>query len=105
MMEGLRVRFRETTAVRLREMTSLLDALDRDRSDAAALQLLARHFHALAGLGGTYGYPRVSELGDEGEASILPIVREEQVLAEETVERWRELVRDVARALDGMGLC
>ncbi len=104
-MDDLRVRFRETTAIRLREMTSLLDVLDRDRSDLAALQLLARHFHALAGLGGTYGYPRVSELGDEGDQSMLPIVREGHVPAEGTVARWRELVGEVTRAMDGTSLC
>lgn len=104
-MDELRVRFRETTEIRLREMTSLLDALDRDGNDATALQSLALHFHALAGLGGTYGYPRVSELGDEGEVSILPIVREGHGITEGIVARWRELVGDVARALHDSGLC
>lgn len=88
----LRVRFRESTACRLQEMRELLDALERNRADWEAVQKLARHFHALAGLGATYGYPRVSELGDEGEGSILPITRLGAVPPEPTVARWRELV-------------
>jgi chemotaxis protein histidine kinase CheA len=83
LMDSLRAHFRESTAERLREMTALLDLLDRD---AGAMEKLQRHFHALAGLGATYGYPRVSELGDEGESTNDPA-------------RWRELMDAVARAL------
>ena len=82
-MASLRAYFRESTAERLREMTELLDALD---TDASARERLERHFHALSGLGGTYGYPRISELGDEGERTNDPA-------------RWRELVDAVTRAL------
>ena len=80
-MAELRAHFRESTAERLREMRSLLDSLDDD-----ARERLARHFHALSGLGATYGYPRISELGEEGERTNDPA-------------RWRELVDAVARAL------
>jgi hypothetical protein len=83
LMARLRAHFRESTTERLREMTSLLDVLDRD---AGARERLQRHFHALAGLGATYGYPRISELGDAGERSDDPA-------------RWRELMDAVARAL------
>lgn len=96
MLQELRVHFRQTTAGRLGEMTSLLDALERDLDDARARQELARHFHALAGLGATYGYRRVSDLGDEGEGSMLELERGRAVLSEETLARWRELVALVA---------
>lgn len=82
-MASLRAHFRESTAERLREMTELLDALD---SDSSARERLERHFHALSGLGATYGYRRISELGDEGERTNDPA-------------RWRELVDEVTRAL------
>lgn len=96
LLAELRDRFRESTAGRLQEMCELLDTLARDRADAATLEKLARHFHALAGLGATYGYPRVSELGDEGEAAILPMTRSGTVPPTELVARWRELVDGVA---------
>jgi chemotaxis protein histidine kinase CheA len=86
LMDNLRTYFRESTAERLREMTSLLDTLDGAPDDVEARQQLERHFHALSGLGATYGYPRISELGDEGERSVDPA-------------RWRELVDAVTRVL------
>jgi diguanylate cyclase (GGDEF)-like protein len=95
----LRVRFRETTASRLQEMRELLDALERDLADSVALQKLARHFHALAGLGATYGYPRVSELGDEGEGAILPMTRSGATPPAALLARWRELAAGVAAAV------
>jgi CheY-like chemotaxis protein len=95
----LRVRFRETTASRLQEMRELLDALERDLADSVALQKLARHFHALAGLGATYGYPRVSVLGDEGEGAILPMTRSGATPPAALLVRWRELAAAVADAV------
>ena len=83
LMASLRAQFRASTTERLREMTSLLDALD---GDPGARERLERHFHALAGLGATYGYPRISELGDAGERTEDPA-------------RWRELVDAVGSAL------
>lgn len=92
LQEELRVHFHESTAERVREMGALLDALERDREDAASLQKLARHFHALAGLGTTYGHPRITELGEEGEASM-------DVLSEAALARWRALVVAVESVL------
>jgi len=86
LMASLRAHFRESTAERLGEMAVLLDQLDRDASDTDTRERLGRHFHALSGLGATYGYPRVSELGEEGERTSDPA-------------RWRELVDALARAL------
>lgn len=86
LMASLRAHFRESTAERLGEMVALLDRLDRDPGDAAAREQLERHFHALSGLGATYGYPRVSELGEEGESTNDPA-------------RWRELMDAVTRLL------
>jgi chemotaxis protein histidine kinase CheA len=99
LMEELRVRFRETAAVRLHEMTSLLDALDRDRGDAPALEKLGRHFHALSGLGATYGFPQISALGDEAEGAILPLVRGAKSPPDALLARWRELVAAVSTEL------
>lgn len=90
----LRERFRESSAERLVEMRELLAALD-----AGAVQKVARHFHAFAGLGTTYGFREVSELGDEGEGSILPLVRSGELPSEATVARWRELCAGIEKAL------
>ena len=95
LMEELRARFRETTQVRLQDMYALLAVLERDAHDAETVEKLLRHFHALAGLGATYGYPRVSELGDEGEG----LFARDAVPDARTLQRWRELMSEVERQL------
>jgi CheY-like chemotaxis protein len=94
LLQELRDRFRETAWKRLAEMVPLLDAVDAD-----SVRALARHFHAFAGLGGTYGFPRISELGDEAEASILPFVRCGEEPDGATMARWRELCAEIRREL------
>lgn len=94
LLHELRERFRETARSRLAEMAPLLDAID-----AESIRALARHFHAFAGLGGTYGFPRISELGDEGEASILPILRCGDEPNGATIAHWRGLCAEVEREL------
>lgn len=91
-MQSLRVRFRETAAERMREMTAQLTMIESNPHDAPSVQHLARHFHGLAGLGATYGYPRVSELADEGEATILPLAKSGVPPPAALVARWRTLV-------------
>lgn len=65
-LRALRDEFRENTRARLTEMSSILDELARV-PDPARLRELERHFHGLAGLGGTYGYQSVTTLSREGE--------------------------------------
>jgi hypothetical protein len=99
LMDELRVRFRATTEIRLQEMGVLLDALDRDAGDKASLQKLALHFHALSGMGATYGYPGISRLGEEGESALLPLAAANATFSDRG--RWRGLVADIARELRG----
>jgi chemotaxis protein histidine kinase CheA len=96
LLQELRGRFRETARIRLDEMKSLLAQLDADPRAADVLQRLATHFHGLAGMGATYGFPRVTELGDEAEALILPLVRREGTPDAPTLSRWREIVEEIA---------
>jgi len=65
-LRALREEFRENTRARLIEMSGLLKTLS-SAPDAARLESLERHFHGLAGLGGTYGYASVTALSREGE--------------------------------------
>ncbi|HEX8408244.1 MAG TPA: hypothetical protein VF883_05230, partial [Thermoanaerobaculia bacterium] len=95
LLEDLRGRFRETARVRMGDMESLLDQLERDPSDVAPLHVLGKHFHGLAGMGGTYGFPRISVLGDEGECAILALTRGGAAPDADTLARWREIVREM----------
>jgi len=100
LLEELRGRFRETARVRVCDMAALLDQLESDPSDAAALRLLGRHFHGLAGMGGTYGFPRISVLGDEGESAILTLTKDAGAPDAAAIAWWRELVREIDGELD-----
>lgn len=96
MAETLRTRFRASTAARLPEMKSLAERLARDAGDRDALGALTRHFHGLAGLGGTYGYPSISHLGDEAEA----LIRATKELDAKIVARLRELIAAIEEELE-----
>jgi len=65
-LRALREEFRENTRTRLVEMSGLIETLSSD-PDADQLHSLERHFHGLAGLGGTYGYASVTAISREGE--------------------------------------
>ena len=99
MLLDLRGRFRETAQVRLGEMTSLLEQLGNGTSDGQAIERLSRHFHGLAGMGATYGFPQVSQLGGEGEELILPLVKSGQPPDPATVERWKAIVEEMKAEL------
>jgi diguanylate cyclase (GGDEF)-like protein len=103
LLEDLRGRFRETSRARLDEMAALLDALERDPGDAESLRQLTKHFHGLAGMGGTYGFPRVSELGDEAEGELLLLARTGVSPDAPAIARWKQLLSEIQRALGRAG--
>ena len=104
LLGDLRGRFRETSRIRLDEMASLLSALERDPRDVESLRNLAKHFHGLAGMGGTYGFPRVSQLGDEAEAELLPLVNRSAAPDASLIARWKEIVAEIVGELRGTGV-
>jgi diguanylate cyclase (GGDEF)-like protein len=103
-MELLRARFRASSAARVREMAALADALERDPHDQPSMAALARHFHGLAGLGATYGFPKISALADDGEATAIPRSRNGLPVEDTELQRWRELIAAMEAVLaDGDG--
>jgi diguanylate cyclase (GGDEF)-like protein len=101
LLEDLRGRFRETSRIRLDDMASLLAALEREPRDAEPLQKLAKHVHGLAGMGGTYGFPRVSELGDAMEGEMLVLIRNGEAPESAQLARWKALTAEIRIELDG----
>jgi chemotaxis protein histidine kinase CheA len=69
LLAELAAQFRTSLRERLETMRALVARLDGDRADRETLILVHRHFHGLAGLGGTYGFPRVSEISAAAEAA------------------------------------
>ena len=94
-IDELRERFRSSARERLEEIRGLLDRLDTDTGDAEAARTLMRHFHYFAGLGATCGFPRVSTLGDEGEASVALAGDEEKRVPSATLHHWRALIEAI----------
>jgi HPt (histidine-containing phosphotransfer) domain-containing protein len=95
LLDELRREYRESAGERLRQVEVLLGSAGRTFTPAELVSL-ARHFHSFAGMGATYGFPRISQLGDDLEASIRPLVRSGLLPDDETVARWRKLVGEIA---------
>jgi len=100
LLDDLHSRFREAARVRVHEMAALLAALERDPHDAESLQGLAKHFHGLAGMGGTCGFPRVSELGDDVESEMLRLSRAGALPDAAVIARWKAITAAIARELE-----
>lgn len=99
LLADLRGQFRASAPARLERVASLLDTLEGNRHETAALKELLKHFHAFAGMGGTYGFPRVSDLGDEGEGEILTLVRRGGSPDAAMLSRWRSLKDEIEREI------
>lgn len=63
----LRSRFLAGLTKRVREMNVTIDLLAAGRGEDVTEETLARHFHSLAGIGGTYGFPEITFLARAGE--------------------------------------
>ncbi|MBI2213397.1 MAG: Hpt domain-containing protein [Acidobacteria bacterium] len=77
LMAELTEQFRASTIERLSAMRSLLAQLGAERGDKATLAAIHRHFHGLAGLGGTYGFPLISEIAADAEEACESIGAED----------------------------
>ncbi len=102
-LTALRTLYLRESGARIDDLDRVLDRLERDGSDARALQDLRRGFHGFAGSGTTYGVPAVTALGLEGErrcsaAGSGPVVATD-------VKGWREdlaaLRREILAAAQG----
>lgn len=73
-LANLRGEFQRRSGERLQSMRQALDALEKNPSSHDLAEELHRGFHFFAGLGTTYGNPRATELGSEGEALLSPLL-------------------------------
>lgn len=69
LLAELAEQFRVGSLERLETMRTLVARFEQDRQDRETLTLIHRHFHGLAGLGGTYGFPLVSTIAAEAETA------------------------------------
>ena len=100
-LRGLRERFVRGSVERLERIAQLLDVLERQPADTAALRDLMIQFHGFAGAGSTYGFPGVSALGSEGERLCDALLKEKQSPQAREQDRWMSLLRSLRRELKG----
>lgn len=105
-MHALRAEYLAESPERVRELSAALGRLRA--KDAAALTDLQRCFHRLAGSGGSYGFPLVTDRAREAEQSASrlastgrPLEREDFALLEQHVLGLADAFRDAQRAFAG----
>jgi len=98
-LAALRTLYLRESGGRIDDLDRVLERLERDGSDARALQDLRRGFHGFAGSGTTYGLPAVSALGLEGERRCSAVGAGPVVAAD--LKGWREGVAGLRREIAG----
>ncbi len=96
-LENLRNKFVLGAQNRLRRIRNTLRRLEDNPSDEAALNESMRHFHALAGAAGTYGFPEVSETAAALEQECHEHINARSIPKIRQVENWRNEVRRLRR--------
>jgi HPt (histidine-containing phosphotransfer) domain-containing protein len=84
----LQQRFLASLDRRLNEMTNLLSA-------TAQVEALMRAFHSLAGIGGTYGFPRITDISQRCEAMCVMAMEEQRELAPLEAECLNEAIASI----------
>ncbi len=100
-LRDLRERFVRGSDDRLSRIEEMLLRLEADPADAQALQDLMIQFHGFAGAGSTYGFPRVSALGAEGERLSHLLLKEKVPPEARDRERWKALLESLREELRG----
>jgi len=95
-MRALRAEYLYEAPERLRELSAALGRLRV--GDTSAFADLERYFHRLAGSGGSYGFPEVTERSRTAEHAVIRLVGETRTLQREDFEIIEKHVLGVAEA-------
>jgi diguanylate cyclase (GGDEF)-like protein len=94
----LRGQFAEGAAERLAAIDGALDRLLARPEDRESLGEIRLRFHGLSGTGATFGFPRVSVLGMQGEHACDAVAEAGRSPTQEEIRAWRKLVEEVREA-------
>lgn len=97
-LSELRGQFADGAADRLAAIDGALDRLLANPGDAEALGEVRLRFHGLSGTGATFGFPRVSSLGMQGEQACDAVAEAARSPTLEEIRDWGELVEEVREA-------
>lgn len=100
-LRGLRERFVRGSDDRLARIEELLALLEADPGGERVLRDLMIQFHGFSGAGSTYGFPRVSALGAEGEKLCDTLLKESIPPQPRDRDRWKSLLDSLRRELRG----
>jgi DNA-binding response OmpR family regulator len=82
---------------RLSRIAESLSILERDPGDSKALLEIVHQFHGLSGSGATYGFPKVSAIGLQGEQECNGLRDENRLPGKGELDRWRFLLEELER--------
>jgi diguanylate cyclase (GGDEF)-like protein len=94
----LRGQFAEGAGERLAAIDGALDKLLAKPEDSGSLADVRLRFHGLSGTGATFGFPRVSVLGMQGELACDAVAEASRPPTPEEVRTWRDLVGEIREA-------
>jgi diguanylate cyclase (GGDEF)-like protein len=94
----LRGQFAQGATERLAAIDGALDRLLARPEDRESLGEVRLRFHGLSGTGATFGFPRVSVLGMQGEHACDAVAEAGRSPTQEEIRKWRELVEEVREA-------
>lgn len=98
--EQLRTQFVRRTKAKIELATSQLASLSQTPEDSRTLQDLMRFFHGLAGVGTSFGFPRITAVAKEGELECMALIRGQAAPSASEIENWTRLLGALAHELD-----
>jgi diguanylate cyclase (GGDEF)-like protein len=93
-LRDLRRQFVRGTGDRLSRIETAIARLAAG-PDRPSLEALRREFHGLSGSGSTYGFPRATSLGLEGEASCDRLLARDAEPGSAELQRWNGILREL----------
>jgi diguanylate cyclase (GGDEF)-like protein len=91
-LQALRQQFIEGSTARLARIQSDLEGLGANPTDGEALADLRLAFHGFSGLGGSFGFPRVTMLGIEGERQCEALTAPGRKPGPKELAAWKDLL-------------
>lgn len=101
-LRELREQYVRGSGKRLEQLSVDLERLTQNPADLEALRELKRTFHGLTGSGTTYGFPRITALGQQGEKICDQLLRADQAPLPEQIVEWRNLLNELISEFDGI---
>ncbi len=89
---------------RLEQIDTLIAALDQIPSDLDVMRQVMRHFHWLAGSGGIYDMPTITDVGGHGEKYCDDIINSKAIFQDVDRKHIRMLVETARKVLQGQAV-